>query len=60
VPASIQRLRRDDVVYRPLTDNHVISPIIMSTRMHDASPESSLLTTFARETFEAEASQASD
>lgn len=54
VPASVQRLRRDDVVYRPLTDSHVVSPIIMSTRLHDVSPESQTLIRLARETYAAE------
>ncbi|HTJ95653.1 MAG TPA: LysR family transcriptional regulator [Pararobbsia sp.] len=57
VPESVQRLRRDDVVYRSLTDGHVVSPIIMSTRMHDTSPESTMLTAFARETFESDAAR---
>lgn len=37
VPASVERLRRDDVTYRPL--DQAVSPIIMSTRRGDRSPE---------------------
>src|SRR5215211_5096483 len=33
VPAAVQRLRRDDVVYRPLQDATATSPIIMCYRM---------------------------
>jgi LysR family transcriptional regulator, benzoate and cis,cis-muconate-responsive activator of ben and cat genes len=43
VPASVERLRRDEVVYRPLDDATVVSPIIMSTRLADDSPEIALL-----------------
>jgi len=39
VPASVQRLRRDNVVYRPLDEPGAVSPIIMSTRKGDNSPE---------------------
>jgi DNA-binding transcriptional LysR family regulator len=37
VPASVQRLRRDDIVYRDLTDKTAISPIIMTCRATDTS-----------------------
>ncbi len=39
VPSSVQRLRRDDIVYRPLADKSVTSPIIMNRRAGDASPD---------------------
>jgi LysR family transcriptional regulator, benzoate and cis,cis-muconate-responsive activator of ben and cat genes len=39
VPASVERLRRDDVTYRPLDDKRAVSPIIMSSRKGDKSPE---------------------
>jgi DNA-binding transcriptional LysR family regulator len=39
VPASLQRLRRDNVVYRPLDDPQATSPIIMSWRATDTSAE---------------------
>lgn len=39
VPASVERLRRDNVVYRRLDEPGAVSPIIMSTRKGDRSPE---------------------
>ena len=39
VPASVERLRRDNVVYRPLDEEGAVSPIIMSCRKNDRSPE---------------------
>jgi DNA-binding transcriptional LysR family regulator len=39
VPASVERLRRDNIVYRPLGEQGAVSPIIMSTRKGDRSPE---------------------
>jgi DNA-binding transcriptional LysR family regulator len=43
VPASVERLRRDNVVYRPIADPAAVSPIIMSTRKGDPSPEIALI-----------------
>lgn len=43
VPASVARLRRDNVAYVPLDEPDALSPIIMSTRRDDASPEIALL-----------------
>lgn len=43
VPASVHRLRPDEVVYRPLAEPQAVSPIIMSTRLHDQSPDIVLL-----------------
>jgi DNA-binding transcriptional LysR family regulator len=37
VPESVQRLRRDDVLYRPLSDKGLTSPLIMTIRAGDAS-----------------------
>lgn len=37
VPASVERFRRDNVVYRPLDEPNASSPIIMSTRRADKS-----------------------
>lgn len=37
VPTSVQRLRRDDVVYRDLTPSNLTSPIIVSHRFADKS-----------------------
>ena len=39
VPASVQRLRRDDVVYREIADKKVISPVIMTYRSDEKSNE---------------------
>ena len=39
VPASVQRLQRSGVHYRPVDDPLATSPIIMSQRVNDASPE---------------------
>lgn len=43
VPASVARLRRDNVVYAPLDEPGAISPVIMSTRRNDPSPEIALI-----------------
>jgi DNA-binding transcriptional LysR family regulator len=39
VPGSVQRLRRDDIVYRPLFDKNVTSPVIMNWRAEDKSSD---------------------
>ena len=39
VPTSVQRLRRDDVVYRELVEQTITSLIIMSRRVNDRSHE---------------------
>jgi DNA-binding transcriptional LysR family regulator len=39
VPQSLEGLKRNDVVYLELKENHAISPIIMSTRIMDRSKE---------------------
>jgi DNA-binding transcriptional LysR family regulator len=43
VPASVHRLRPDEVVYRPLAEPQAVSPIIMSTRLQDQSNDIVLL-----------------
>ena len=43
VPASVQRLQRDDVVYRPLDESGITSPIIMSTLIGAERTEADLL-----------------
>ena len=43
VPASIETLRRDNVVYQPLEQETAVSPIIMSSRKGDRSPEIALV-----------------
>jgi LysR family transcriptional regulator, benzoate and cis,cis-muconate-responsive activator of ben and cat genes len=39
----VQRLRRDDVVYRELVEQTITSPIIMSRRVNDRSKELTVL-----------------
>lgn len=39
VPDSVRRLRRDDVIYRPVADAGVTSPVIMNIRAEDKSPD---------------------
>lgn len=39
VPQSVQDLRRHDVLYRPLAEASITSPLIMSFRASDTSPE---------------------
>jgi len=43
VPASVHRLRPDEVVYRPLAEPQAVSPIIMSTRLQDQSADITLM-----------------
>jgi DNA-binding transcriptional LysR family regulator len=43
VPASVERLRRDNVVYRALDEPDAVSPILMSTRKGDRSKEIALI-----------------
>jgi LysR family transcriptional regulator, benzoate and cis,cis-muconate-responsive activator of ben and cat genes len=43
VPASVERLRRDNVAYRPLQEPDAVSPIVMKTRKGDRSPELALI-----------------
>ncbi|HEU0221516.1 MAG TPA: LysR substrate-binding domain-containing protein, partial [Paracoccaceae bacterium] len=43
VPASVERLRRDNVLYVRLDEPDAKSPIIMSTRRDDPSPELALI-----------------
>ena len=43
VPASVERLRRDNIAYRPLDEAGAVSPIIMSARKGDRSPEIALM-----------------
>jgi DNA-binding transcriptional LysR family regulator len=54
VPASVERLRRDHVVYRPLDEPSAVSPIIMSTRKADSSPEIGLILKLIREMYQKE------
>lgn len=51
VPASVERLRRDNVAYRPLDEEGAVSPIIMSCRKDDQSPEIARLLDLIREMY---------
>ena len=52
VPTSVQRLRRDDVVYRELIEQTITSPIIMSRRVNDRSKELTVLSKVIITTYE--------
>lgn len=54
VPASVERLRRDNVVYRSLKEPDAVSPIIMSTRKGDTSPDIALLLRLLRQIYRKE------
>ena len=54
VPRSLERLRRDNVVYRLLDEEKAVSPIIMSTRKGDKSPEIALILRLIREIYRKE------
>jgi LysR family transcriptional regulator, benzoate and cis,cis-muconate-responsive activator of ben and cat genes len=43
VPASVERLRRDDLTYWPLDQEQAVSPIILSNRKGDRSSEIALV-----------------
>jgi DNA-binding transcriptional LysR family regulator len=51
VPAAVQQLRRDDIVYRALQDQTATSPVIMCSRMHDNSREITALLQLVRELY---------
>jgi DNA-binding transcriptional LysR family regulator len=51
VPESVEGLRAHGVVYRPIPAAHVVSPIIMSRRLQDESPATTLMCSLARELF---------
>jgi LysR family transcriptional regulator, benzoate and cis,cis-muconate-responsive activator of ben and cat genes len=54
VPASIETLRRENVVYRILDAVHAVSPIIMSSRKGDRSPEIALVLRLIRQMYRRE------
>jgi LysR family transcriptional regulator, benzoate and cis,cis-muconate-responsive activator of ben and cat genes len=54
VPASVERLRRDNVVYRPLGAVDAVSPVIMSSRKGDRSPEIALVLKLIRQMYRKE------
>jgi DNA-binding transcriptional LysR family regulator len=51
VPISVESLRRDNVAYRPLDEEKAVSPVIMSTRKGDRSPELDLILKLIREIY---------
>jgi len=51
VPASVERLRRDNVSYLPLDEPEAVSPVIMSTRKGDRSAEIGLILRLVREMY---------
>lgn len=52
VPISAQKLRRDEVVYRPLSEPNAVSAIIMSTRLNDQSEEIQLVRELINEVYQ--------
>jgi LysR family transcriptional regulator, benzoate and cis,cis-muconate-responsive activator of ben and cat genes len=54
VPASVETLRRDNVTYRKLDDVNAVSPIIMSSRKGDRSPEIALVLRLIRQMYRQE------
>jgi len=54
VPASIETLRRDNVAYRPLDAVQAVSPVIMSSRKGDRSPELVLILRLIRQMYRKE------
>jgi len=57
VPAGVQRLRPDEIVYRPFADAGMVSPIIMSTRLHDQSDDIVLLRELIQQIYAAQAEE---
>ncbi len=51
VPASVERLRRDGVAYRPLDEVGAVSPVIMSSRKGEPSPEVELILRLLRQIY---------
>ncbi len=53
VPAAVEGFRRENVGYKPLAEPGAASPILMSTRASDASPEITLLLQLIRDMYRA-------
>ncbi len=51
VTASVQHLRRGNVEYRPLDEPQAVSPLIMSHRVNDPSPEIGILLDAIRDVY---------
>lgn len=56
VPSNVQRLRRDDVAYRPLKDRGIVSPMLMTTREGDVSSDLAELCETVRQVSQAQRS----
>jgi DNA-binding transcriptional LysR family regulator len=54
VPMSVERLRRDNVAYRPMDAVEAVSPVVMSTRKGDRSPELALILKLIRKMYRKE------
>jgi len=54
VPASVETLRRDNVIYRRLESVQAVSPVIMSSRKGDRSPEIALILKLIRQMYRRE------
>jgi LysR family transcriptional regulator, benzoate and cis,cis-muconate-responsive activator of ben and cat genes len=54
VPASVERLRRDNVIYHPLMETEAVSPIVMKTRKGNRSPELALILRLIRDMYRKE------
>ena len=39
LPMSLQRLKRDDIAYRPIADSGIVTPMLMTTRVDDQSQD---------------------
>lgn len=53
VPASVQRLHRDDVAYRALADAGVVSPVLVNFRTEDRSAHLTLFRTLVAQALQA-------
>lgn len=51
VPAAVERLRRENVSYRKIADDAAISPIILSMRKGDRSPEIAVIQKLIRQIY---------
>lgn len=51
VPEALQRLRREDVLYRYLDEERAVSPVVMLCRRHDSSREITMLLDLIRELY---------
>ena len=51
VPVSVERLRRENISFLPLKEEDAVSPIILSKRKGDRSPEIALVFRLIREIY---------